>query len=93
MARGGVKRWLHCRADVASLPGEQRDELAAWLAGRDLAAPDVLLVTRGADGSHQLHLPSAVAEVELAELPAWLRGPELQREPKQPPRKRAVKAL
>ena len=77
VARGGVKRWLHCRADVTELAEERFAELAAWLAAHGIeTVPPVVLVTRDGAGTHQLHAAGTATDVALAELPAWLQRPE-----------------
>lgn len=91
VARGGVKRWLHCQiADVDALPDEQRTELAAWLESRSLTEVSSLLVTRDDAGSYRLHAGGTVLEVELAQLPMWLQHPDPPAEsapkPAAPPR-------
>lgn len=78
VARGGVKRWLHCRIDdVSELPDTQRDELAAWLAAHGNEPGTSLLVTRDEGGTHYVN----TVAVDVAELPSWLQGPEPQPKP------------
>jgi hypothetical protein len=89
VARGGVKRWLHCRAETIELPEEHYAELATLLAAHGIdAMPQVLLVTRDDAGIHRLHAAGAAADVALAELPTWLQRPEQAPGPVPKPRTR-----
>lgn len=74
--RARVKRWQHCLVrSVAALPEAWRTELQAWLSGRGVGSqPASLLVTRGEDG-HRVHVTGGAFDVELDDLPAWLREP------------------
>ena len=76
VARGGVKRWLHCRVELDALADGQYEDLDAWMARLDLRMPAaVLLVTRGDDG-YRVHGHDGTAEVNFEDLPAWLQRPE-----------------
>lgn len=75
VARGGVKRWLHCTVrDIGSLPAAWRDELTVWLAALGIHEATSLTVTRG-DSGHRVDAAGCSAEVALADLPPWLREP------------------
>lgn len=94
VARGGVKRWLHCRVAVDALSDEQRAELTEWLSARSID-PDVaeVVVTRGDDG-HRLHAAGEQVDVALTELPLWLQRTEPQpaSKPSRPTRRRGGQA-
>lgn len=78
VARGGVKRWLHCRVDVDVLPDKRYEELADWLVGHSLAPTvSTLLVTRGDDG-YQVHTSEGPSDVDFEDLPMWMQRPQPQ---------------
>lgn len=77
IARGGVKRWLHCRILYGEKLSEARQvELAMWMQERDLGYDGCLLVTRDESGAHKLHVGSGAVEINLTDLPTWLQRPE-----------------
>jgi hypothetical protein len=87
VARGGVKRWLHCQiSDVTALPDEHQTELGDWLESRSIPTGSRLLILRDQAGNHTLHVAGAVVDVNVADLPLWMQRPQPQPKPDPAPK-------